>query len=198
MFIQELANIYSKKPYLNNIIPYHEISPQIEQFINQEVRLGARNLNPYRFSFKFAHEPKDVINLFIAFSGSQGPLNRLYRYECKDCDETNILNDEELKEFKCYNCSSDGDLQSKEFLENVRVIFEIKEQYLKDIKSRLKDQASSDIEKKKMKSGEAKSGEVYLKDIFEANRIAEKPMDDDLYHLENALMHRFSYGLGSI
>lgn len=198
MFIPELANIYSKKPYLNNIIPYHEISPQIEQFMNQEVRLGARNLNPYRFSFKFAHEPKDVINLFIAFSASDGPLKRLYRYDCSYCGETNILNDEELKQFKCYNCGSNGDLETKDFLENVRVIFEIKDPYLKDVKIRLKDQASSDKRKLKVKIEGATRGDVSLKDMFEANRVVEEPIDNDLYQLENVLMHKFSYGFGSI
>lgn len=197
MFIPELANIYSKKPFLNNIIPYHEISPQLELFMNQEVRLGARNLNPYRFSFKFAHEPKDVINLFIAFSASDGPLKRLYRYDCSDCDKTNILNDEELKQFKCYNCGSSGDLETKEFLENVRVIFEIKEPYLKDVKTRLKAQASSDNRIVRVKSGEAKHGEVSVMDMFEANRVAEDPMDSELHQLEKTLMHKLSYGLGT-
>lgn len=198
MFIPELANIYSKKPYLNNIIPYHEISPQIEQFMNQEVRLGARNLNPYRFSFKYAHEPKDVINLFIAFSASDGPLKRLYRFDCSDCGETNILNDEELKQFKCYNCGSTGDLETKDFLENVLVIFEIKNPYLEELKNRLKDQASSEKGKVKVKSEEAKQGEVSLKDLFEANKMVEEPLDNNLDQLENELMHKFSFGLGTI
>lgn len=198
MFILELANIYSKKPYLSNIIPYHEISPQIELFLNQEIRLGARNLNPYRFSFKFAHEPKDVINLFIAFSASDGPLNRLYRYDCVDCGKTNILNDEEIKQFRCYNCGSGGDLETKDFLENVRVIFEIKDPYLKEVKTRLKDQASSDKRAVKVKSEEAKQGDVSLRNVLEANRMSEKPLDNDLYNLENAILHKLSYGLGSI
>jgi len=198
MFISELANIYSKKPYLNNIIPFHEISPQLELFINQEVRLGARNLNPYRFSFKFAHNPKDVINLFIAFSTSNGPLKRLYRYDCNECGETNILDDEQLKNFKCYNCSSNGNLETKNFLEDVRVIFEIKEPYLRDVRTRLKDRASSDKQEGRIKSGEAKQSEVSLKEVFDMNKNDKSPIDNDLLELEAELMHRLSYGLGHI
>jgi hypothetical protein len=198
MFIPELANIYSKIPYLNEIIPFYEISPQIEQFMNQEVRLGAKNLNPYRFSFKFAHSPKDVINLFIAFSSADGPLKRMYRYDCSQCDETNILNDEELKHFKCYNCGSSGDLENKDFLNNVKVIFEIKEPYLQEVKTRLKAQASSDKVIKSVKSEGANKEDVSLKDIFEANSMAEETLDSDLDELENELMHTLSFGLSSL
>jgi hypothetical protein len=194
MFIPELANIYSKKPYLSEIIPYHEIAPQIEQFLVQEVRLGARNLNPYRFSFKFAHNAKDVINLFIAFSSTDGPLKRLYRYECSDCDETNIITDEQLKQFKCYFCESDGDIETSNFLENVRVIFEIREPYLQDVKKRLKDQAS--FEKVATNnSGEAKPGDVSLKEVFEANAVMPENMDKDLLEIEKSILHKLSYGL---
>ena len=198
MFIPELANIYSKKPYLNEMIPFYEISPQIEQYLYQEVRLGARNLNPYRFSFKFAHDPKDVINLFIAFSTPDGPLKRLYRYECGDCDETNILSDEELKNFKCYNCGSTGDIEKKEFLENVRVIFEIKEPYLKDVKKRLKDRASSERTRSHVKAEEAKNGDLSLKQVIEANAtVSPEIVDKDISELEKVLMNRISLGLSS-
>ncbi|WP_062105246.1 hypothetical protein [Bacillus niameyensis] len=196
MFIQELANIYSKIPYLNEIIPFYEISPQIELFLNQEIRLGANNLNPYRFSYKFAHDPKDVINLFIAFSASDGPLKRMYRYECSECEETNILSDEEIKNFKCYNCYFDGDMEKKEFLDNVKVIFEIKQPYLKEVKNRLKDQASSDI--KSSQSGEAKLGSPTLKEIFEMNRLAKQPLDNELERLEEYIFRSLSRGLSSI
>lgn len=195
MFIPELANIYSKKPYLSEIIPFHEIAPQIEQYLIQEVRLGARNLNPYRFSFKFAHDAKDVINLFIAFSVSEGPLKRLYRYDCGACDETNILNDQELKQFKCYNCGYDGDIDNKDFLENVRVIFEIKEPYLKDVISRLKDQASSKRVALKASSEEAKKGDVSLKDALEANAVIKEEVDKNLLEIEKALLQKIHFRL---
>lgn len=200
MFTTELANIYSKKPYLNNIIPFHEIAPQVEQFLIQEIRLGANNFNPYRFSYKFAHDPKDVINLFIAFSSSEGPLRRLYRFECGDCDEMNVLNDEQLKHFKCYNCGSRGNLEDGNFLENVKVIFEIKDHHLKEFKKRLKDQASSDFKGKKdnSKSEGAKNGDISLKDVFEAKAEVTEPLDTDLDELENSLLHTLSFGLGSI
>lgn len=198
MFTTELANIYSKIPYLNDIIPFYEISPQIEMFINQELRLGANNLNPYRFSYKFGHEPKDVINLFIAFSTDDGPLERLYRYECPECEELNILTDEELKHFECYNCHYDGDMEKKEFLENVKVIFEIKPLYLKDLKKRLKDQASSDQGSKRLKTGEAYKESLSLKEVLEANKMTDLTLDEKLDKLEDEILRGFSLGLSSL
>ncbi|WP_140422955.1 hypothetical protein [Ureibacillus sinduriensis] len=190
-----MESIYYKKPQLNEIIPFYELSPQIELFLNEEVRLGARNLNPYRFSLRFAHEPKDVINLFVAFSSENGPLMRLYRCECIDCEQMLILNDEELKEFKCYNCGSTGNLELKDFLDNVKVIFEIKEKYIKDVKARLKEQASSDASKKNTKSEEAIKGEVSLKDVFDLNAVGS---DNELLEIEKSVMHKITFGLTSI
>ncbi|RRN68445.1 hypothetical protein EI200_19705 [Peribacillus simplex] len=197
MFITELANIYSKKPYLSNIVPFHDVAPQIEQFLIQEVRLGANNLNPYRFSYKFAHPPKDIINLFVAFSADEGPLKKLYRYDCMNCDATNIMNDEELLNFKCYNCSSSDDMESQNFLENVRVIFEIKEPYLKEIKIRLKGQASSDKKVYKGKPEGAINTDVTLKDIMGGNTTGEIVIDPKLLDLQEKLMHKISIGINN-
>lgn len=195
MFISELANIYSKVPYLNEIIPFYEISPQIEQFLNQEVRLGANNLNPYRFSYNFAHDPKDVLNLFVAFSREDGPLKRLYKYDCLGCGTTNILNDEQLKNFKCYECESSDDLETLNFLENVKVIFEIKEPFLKEVRARLKSQASSDKGATVRKSEGAKSTDVTLKDILEGNTIGEKVIDPGLLDAQERIMHKITIGI---
>lgn len=195
MFIRELANIYSKKPYLNEIIPFYEIAPQVEQYLIQEVRLGADNLNPYRFSYQFGYEVKDVINIFIALSANHGPLRRLYRYECGECNTMNIITDKELKEFKCYHCGSEGDLEQKYFLENVRVVFDIKEPYIKDVKTRLKNRASSESRPGKGDPGEAFEGNVTLKDVFDANIANNEVIDQELLETEKIVMQKLSFGL---
>ncbi|MCM3789472.1 hypothetical protein M3221_13785 [Domibacillus indicus] len=195
MFITELKGIYSNKPFLSNIVPYHEIAPQLELFINQEVRLGSRYLNPYRFAFKFGYNPKDIINLFIAFSSKGGPLKRFYRFECGECEELHLLDDDQFKNLKCPECGYDGDIENIDFLDNVKVVFEIKEPFLKEVQRRLKDQASSERKTKLKPQKTSDSEEASLKSVMDSTDAANESPDEDFTEMIKQVKSRLSSGL---
>jgi hypothetical protein len=198
MFTTELANTYSKKPFLNELIPYDEFLPQLTQFILQEVRLGARHLNPYRFSYLFGHEPKDVIPLFIAISNDKGLLRRLYKYDCSNCETTNLLTDDQIKNFQCYECSYEGNLTTSNFLEEVKVIFEISDSLMEEVMSRLKDRASSVTKTKQSEeANRTKGNNVSLNDFFNYNKLSENNADDDLLIIQDALLTKMSHSLST-
>ena len=111
------------------------------------------------------------MTLFLALSSDTGFLNRIYKYNCSNCGELNILREEEFEKFICYECRSPENLKNPDFLQDVKVLFEINNSLIRDVKQRLKAHSSSNKVKKNNRKLEE---EPSLLEIFEINKVDEE------------------------
>ncbi|MGJ7922189.1 hypothetical protein [Neobacillus sp. LXY-4] len=171
MLYKELKNIYKEKRFLDFEFPFEEFYPQLKQFLISEVREGAIYLNPYRFSLAFGYNLPAILRFFLALSDRNGILNQLYKVECTNCGKLYILEWEELRNFICYaGCEEIDDLSNINYMDDIKLIFEINETLLEDVKDHLKEPASSRPMKKIDKSLEE---DYTIQEYMNINQIGE-------------------------
>lgn len=172
MLYTELKNIYKEKTFLDYEFPFEEFYPQLKQFLISEVKEGAIYLSPYRFTLAFGYNLPSILRFFLALSDQSGILNQLYKIECTNCGTPYILEWEELRQFKCYDgCGEVDDLSNISYLEDIKMIFEINEPLLEDVKDHLKDSTSSNVMKDIPKN--TFEEDFPLQDYLEVNNIGQ-------------------------
>lgn len=194
MLYTKLKSIYDKKTFLKDSYPFEEFFPQVKTFINAEVRLGAKYLNPYRFAFNYGYDTQKILTYFLALSEEEIILTKVYKYDCP-CGETNLLTTEELQHFTCTGCYDEENLTNANILYEIQLLFKINKDLLEDVKNNLKALSSSkavvstnqNLEEDKI---------ITLNDAIQANLIQKNTVDSSLESIEQILCNRLTMGLG--
>ncbi|MED3354368.1 hypothetical protein P4414_04195 [Bacillus thuringiensis] len=193
MLYTELKSIYNQKTFLKDSYPFEEFFPQVKAFINDEVRLGAKYLNPYRFAFKYGYDTQKMLTYFLALSEEDKILTKIYKYDCP-CGETNLLTTEELKHFTCTGCYDEENLINANVLHEIQLLFKINKDLLDDVKNNLKVLSSSKAAVS-MKQNLEEDKIITLNDALQANLIQENTVDPSLEIIEHNLYNRLTTGL---
>ncbi|UOR12001.1 hypothetical protein [Halobacillus amylolyticus] len=201
MFYTELKNIYSRKKFLESKFPLETYYPRMNHFITQELRLGATFFSPFRFAHMFGIDVNSSVSFFLSLSDKNGIFSKLYKYECDNCDELNILKSEdELMNFECQECNKPGDLSNSSFLSDVKLLFKLKDIFYEEAMKDLKAHASFDSPTYKSNSSKEEKevdshSELSLKRAFEFNKGQDEQgkeivRDESLDALRNRLRQK--------
>lgn len=140
MLFGRLKALYEKNEVLKQKFPLDEYYPLLRKFISQEVALGATYLSPYRFALSFSLSVKDSIKFFLGLTDSENILNQYYKYQCDECGTINIIKDEEqLAYFVCKECGFEDHLTKKDYLNEVKILFRLNDEIVRETENYLKD-----------------------------------------------------------
>ena len=147
MLYTKLRDLYNENKILAEEYPIDQYYPLLQNFISKEVDLDAEYLSPYRFALSFSKPPKEAIRFFLGLTDSSDILEQFYKYECDECGRINIIKDEEaLMNFKCRECGFEDHLTTSDHLSEVKLLFRINEELLKEVKESLKDNPLSKVQ----------------------------------------------------
>ncbi|WP_411955109.1 hypothetical protein ACKXGF_04935 [Alkalibacillus sp. S2W] len=205
MFYTKLCSIYDEKDILKREFPFDEFHPLLRKFLMDELKLNADHFSPYRFASYFGIDLKQSIKFFLALSDNQGLFNKIYKYQCSNCEELNIITDEEdLKNFICHECLEPESLENQNFLDEVKIIFELNEEE-NELKNSLK--AHPFFDKHTSNRNKSKEGDVNLYfdhlslgQTLEENEQKDSegnvyPINSDLAELEREVIKPLTKGL---
>lgn len=140
MLSEKLKNLYTENRTLADEFPFDEYYPLLRNFLVQEINLGAELLSPYRFAVTYGLSPRSSVRFFLGLADEEEIIYQYYKYECEECNTTNIIKDEaELLDFKCKNCGFEDYLVKTEHLSEVKLLFKISGPLLEEIRNNLKE-----------------------------------------------------------
>ncbi|WP_173916906.1 hypothetical protein [Halobacillus sp. Marseille-Q1614] len=146
MLYKRLNALYTENEVIAEEFPFSEYFPLLQQFISNEVELGAEYLSPYRFALSFSKPPKAAIRFFLGLTDSEEILRQYYKYQCDECDAINIIKDEKaLVNFKCKRCGFEDYLETSDYLSEVKLMFKIEDKLLEAVNDNLKINPLSSI-----------------------------------------------------
>ncbi|MCR6850043.1 MULTISPECIES: hypothetical protein [Bacillus] len=147
MFSTKLKKLYEINKIISEEYPFEEYYPLLRNFIAREINLGAEYLSPYRFSLFYGKSPQMAIRLFLGLSDEKSILSQCFKFECEECGSINIIEDEEnLIDFKCYECGFEDSLATPNYLSEVKILFKINYEILEEFREDLKENPLSNKE----------------------------------------------------
>ncbi|MED4922944.1 hypothetical protein P9743_01385 [Anoxybacillus geothermalis] len=144
MLYTKLKTIYGQKTFLDKKYPFDQYYPLLQSFIFKETKLNTKFISPYRFANYYGLNLKSSLNLFIALSGKGLLFEQYFQYNCVECGVPKILPSNDLSEtIVCDECFIPFHIESEKQLKTVRLLFKLDEDFLKEVKTDLKEQSSS-------------------------------------------------------
>lgn len=163
MLYERLEKLYKKNSVLAQEFPLQEYYSLLRSFMTKEVSLGAEFLSPYRFALSYGIAPKQSLRFFLGLADDEDVIQQYYKYQCEECDTINIIKDEaDLFEFKCKRCGFEDHLVKAEYLSEVKLLFKINDDLLKEFISNLKELPLTDVQKVSANSDEGSYEEFSL------------------------------------
>lgn len=186
------------KPFLASEFPFEEYYPLLNRYLVEEIRLGSKYSNPFRFASNYSTDIKETIKFFLALSDSKGLFEKMYRFECSECREINLITQDQLENFTCKECHDEDNLIHSNIFNEIKIIFRIHDDLRKELQPSLKDYSPS---KNKHSNHRALGGEypdeLSLGDALGFNKIGDDTINKELQIAKALISHRLDLGLGA-